>query len=46
MKIALVSPYDWAVAGGVNSHCAYLRERFVAQGHDVRIIAPSSKPGI
>ena len=43
MKIALVSPYDWAVAGGVNSHCAHLRERFVAQGHDVRIIAPASR---
>jgi phosphatidylinositol alpha-mannosyltransferase len=44
VKIALVSPYDWTVPGGVNSHCGQLREQFVGRGHDVRIIAPSSKP--
>ena len=43
MKIALVSPYDWVVPGGVNSHCAQLRDQFVAAGHDVRIIAPASR---
>jgi phosphatidylinositol alpha-mannosyltransferase len=43
MKIALVSPYDWMVPGGVNSHCAHLRSQFVARGHEVRIVAPSSQ---
>jgi len=44
VKIALVSPYDWSVSGGVNGHCARLREEFVARGHEVRIVAPASKP--
>jgi phosphatidylinositol alpha-mannosyltransferase len=43
MKIALVSPYDWSVPGGVNNHCAHLREHFIGRGHEVRIIAPSSR---
>ncbi len=43
MKIALVSPYDWTVPGGVNSHCAHLRDQFVVAGHDVRIVAPASR---
>ncbi len=44
MKIALVSPYDFAVPGGVNSHISHLRENFVRLGHEVRILAPSSRP--
>ena len=43
MKIALVSPYDWSVPGGVNSHCAHLRDQFKEAGHDVRIAAPASR---
>jgi len=43
MKIGLVSPYDLAVPGGVNNHLHHLAERFIAMGHEVRIIAPSSK---
>ena len=43
MKIALVSPYDWAVPGGVNSHVSRLAEQFIRAGHEVRIVAPSSR---
>ncbi len=43
MKIALVSPYDWAVPGGVNSHVTNLAHHFMRAGHTVRIVAPSSR---
>ncbi len=43
MKIALVSPYDWASPGGVNSHLTQLAKQFIRAGHTVRIVAPSSK---
>ena len=42
MKIGLVSPYDLAVPGGVNSHIYHLAENFKTLGHEVRTIAPSS----
>ena len=44
MKIALVSPYDFAVPGGVNNHIEHLRDNFLRLGQEVRIIAPSSRP--
>src|SRR6185312_13027169 len=44
MKIALVSPYDWGVSGGVNNHIHHLAEQFVALGHQPHIIAPGSEP--
>jgi phosphatidylinositol alpha-mannosyltransferase len=44
MKIALVSPYDFSHPGGVVNHIRALAEEFSRRGHDVRIIAPTSRP--
>lgn len=44
MKIGLVSPYDWSYPGGVRDHVWHLANEFIAQGHEVRILAPASGP--
>lgn len=44
MKIALVSPYDWCVEGGVNAHITHLAAAFRTWGHEVVIFAPASHP--
>ena len=43
MKIALVSPYDFAYPGGVTIHISYLDHYFTKMGHEVKVIAPASK---
>ena len=45
MRIALVSPYSWTYPGGVTRHIEALAERFLEQGHDVRVLAPFDAPG-
>ncbi len=43
MKIALVSPYDFAYPGGVANHISALERHFTRMGHEVKVIAPASK---
>jgi phosphatidyl-myo-inositol alpha-mannosyltransferase len=43
LKIALVSPYDFAHPGGVTNHISSLEHYLTGMGHDVRVIAPASK---
>ena len=43
MKIALVSPYDFSHPGGVGRHVASLYTRFTRKGHEVKVIAPTSR---
>ncbi|MBI3930756.1 MAG: glycosyltransferase family 4 protein [Chloroflexi bacterium] len=43
MKIALVSPYDFAYPGGVINHISSLECHFTRMGHEVKVIAPASR---
>ncbi len=43
MKIALVSPYDFAYPGGVTNHISCLEHCFTKMGHEVKVIAPVSR---
>ncbi|MFH1639690.1 MAG: glycosyltransferase family 4 protein [Chloroflexota bacterium] len=43
MKIALVSPYDFAYPGGVVNHITALEQCFTRMGHTVKVIAPASR---
>jgi phosphatidylinositol alpha-mannosyltransferase len=43
MRIALVSPYDYSVPGGVNNHIGQLAREFNRLGHEARILVPNSE---
>ncbi len=45
MRIALLSPYSWTYPGGVTRHIEGLAERFLDEGHYVRVLAPFDPPG-
>jgi phosphatidylinositol alpha-mannosyltransferase len=45
MRIALLSPYSWTYPGGVTRHIEALAERFLEEGHHVRVLAPYDPPG-
>jgi phosphatidyl-myo-inositol alpha-mannosyltransferase len=40
MRVAILSPYSWTYPGGVTRHIEALAERFIADGHYVRVLAP------
>jgi phosphatidyl-myo-inositol alpha-mannosyltransferase len=44
MKIALVSPYDFAYPGGVVNHIISLGQNLTEMGYEVKYIAPASSP--
>ena len=44
MKIALVSPYDFAYPGGVVAHISNLGHHLEELGHTVKILAPAASP--
>jgi phosphatidylinositol alpha-mannosyltransferase len=46
MKVGIVSPYDFAMPGGVNDHVGHLARELRKLEHEVRIFAPSSRADV
>jgi phosphatidylinositol alpha-mannosyltransferase len=45
MRICQVSPYDFMHPGGVTEHVRHLSTQLRARGHEVTVLAPSSRVG-
>ena len=45
MKVCLVSPYDYMHPGGVTEHVRHLAATLRERGHEVTVLAPSSRVG-
>ncbi|HKR98891.1 MAG TPA: glycosyltransferase family 4 protein [Candidatus Dormibacteraeota bacterium] len=45
MRICQVSPYDFMHPGGVTEHVRHLSQQLRDRGHDVTVLAPSSRVG-
>jgi phosphatidyl-myo-inositol alpha-mannosyltransferase len=45
MRVAILSPYSWTYPGGVTRHIEALAERFISDGHHIRVLAPYDPPG-
>jgi phosphatidylinositol alpha-mannosyltransferase len=45
MRIGLVSPYDFLHPGGVSEHIRHLSAQLRRRGHEVTVLAPSSRVG-
>jgi phosphatidylinositol alpha-mannosyltransferase len=43
MRIGIVSPYSFAVPGGVQGHIRDLAEALIDKGHDVSVLAPAER---
>jgi phosphatidylinositol alpha-mannosyltransferase len=44
VRVGLVSPYSYTYPGGVGRHVEALAEELIAQGHEVRLMAPIDPP--
>jgi phosphatidyl-myo-inositol alpha-mannosyltransferase len=44
LRIAIVTPYSWTYAGGVNRHVEALAEALIDRGHELRVLAPWDPP--
>ena len=44
MRIAIVSPYSWTYAGGVNRHVEALASELSGRDNEVRVLAPYDPP--